>query len=130
MKASVLLFNFTDKSRVQMITRALLPLGIKIKRISKEDYLQPLGFLAGVKEIAPVEEKYNGEELTEEMLLMAGITGKMVDQVLLALRKTGIGRINYKAVLTLTNQYWSAMQLYQELAKEHEMVTQKINNPH
>jgi hypothetical protein len=126
MKASVLLFNFTDKSRVHKITRALLPLGIRIKIISKEDYLQPLGYLAGVREIASVEEKYDGEDFKDEMLLMAGITGTMVDQVLLALRKSGVGRINYKAVLTLTNQYWNAVQLYQELAKEHEMVTKKL----
>lgn len=125
MKASVLLFNFTDKSRVQSITRALLPLGIRINIIKKEDYLQPLGYLAGVKEIDPVEEKYEGDDRKEEMLLMAGITGAMVDQVLMALRKSGVGRINYKAVLTLTNQYWNAMQLYEELVKEHKMVVEK-----
>lgn len=127
MKASVLLFNFTDKSRVQSITRALLPLGIRITIVKKDDYLQPLGYLAGVKEIAPTEEIYQGEDLAEEMLLMAGIVGPMVDQVLMALRKSGIGRINYKAVLTLTNQYWNAIQLYEELIKEHKMVTERLN---
>jgi len=127
MKTSVLLFNFTDKERVQAITRALLPLGIRIIKVKKEDYLQPLGYLAGVKEIAPTEEIYEGEDLKEEMLLMAGIVGPMVDQVLMALRKSGIGRINYKAVLTLTNQYWNAIQLYGELIKEHKMVTERLN---
>lgn len=126
MKASVLLFNFQEKSRIQNITRALLPLGIRIKRIKKEEYLQPLGYLAGVKEINPVDELYKGEDLETEMLLMAGITGTKVDEVLLALRKSGVGRINHKAVLTLTNQYWNTLQLYEELCKEHAMVMQKL----
>jgi hypothetical protein len=126
MKASVLLFNFQEKSRIQSITRALLPLGIRIKRIKKEEYLQPLGYLAGVKEINPVDELYKGEDLETEMLLMAGITGTKVDEVLLALRKSGVGRINHKAVLTLTNQYWNTLQLYEELCKEHAMVMQKL----
>ena len=126
MKASVLLFNFQEKSRIQNITRALLPLGIRIKRIKKEEYLQPLGYLAGVKEINPVDELYKGEDLETEMLLMAGITGTKVDEVLLALRKSGVGRINHKAVLTLTNQYWNTLQLYEELCKEHAIVMQKL----
>ncbi|NLK26959.1 MAG: DUF3783 domain-containing protein [Clostridiales bacterium] len=126
MKASVLLFNFQEKSRIQSITRALLPLGIRIKRIKKEEYLQPLGYLAGVKEINPVDELYKGEDLETEMLLMAGITGTKVDEVLLAIRKSGVGRINHKAVLTLTNQYWNTLQLYEELCKEHAMVMQKL----
>ncbi|HHU72717.1 MAG TPA: DUF3783 domain-containing protein [Clostridiales bacterium] len=127
MKASVLLFNFTDKSRALTIGRALLPLGIRIMKVNKEDYNQPLGYLAGVKEIEAVEEKYEGDELQGEMMVMAGITGKMVDDVLLALRKSGIGRINHKAVLTLTNQYWNTIQLYEELVKEHEEVTKQLN---
>lgn len=126
MKASVMLFNFTDKSRAQTIGKALLPLGIRIMKVNKEDYNQPLGYLAAVKEIEAVEGKYDGEELQGEMMVMVGITGKMVDQVLLALRKSGIGRINHKAVLTLTNQYWSTIQLYEELVKEHEEVTKQL----
>ena len=49
---------------------------------------------------------------------MAGLTSKQVDTVILALRKTGAGRIDYKAVLTPTNQSWNALTLYGELAKE------------
>ncbi|NLZ82408.1 MAG: DUF3783 domain-containing protein [Clostridiales bacterium] len=126
MKASVLLFNFTDKSRAQTIGRALLPLGIRIMKINKEDYNQPLGYIAGVKEIEAVEGKYEGEELQGEMMVLVGITGKRVDDVLLALRKSGIGRINHKAVLTLTNQYWTTIQLYEELVKEHVEVTKQL----
>ncbi|HHX11519.1 MAG TPA: DUF3783 domain-containing protein [Clostridiales bacterium] len=128
MKASVLLFNFTDKSRAQTIGKALLPLGIRIMKVNKEDYNQPLGYLAGVKEIASVEGKYEDEELQAEMMVLVGITGKMMDQVLLGLRKSGVGRINYKAALTLTNQYWNTIQLYEELVKEHDEVTKQLKN--
>ena len=51
---------------------------------------------------------------------LAGITGKLFDQVLYTLRKAGTP-VDYKAVLTEHNQNWNCMQLYKELEKEHNM---------
>lgn len=78
-----------------------------------------MGYLAGVKELVPCGEVYTGDDFEKEMMVMAGLTSKQVDTVILALRKTGAGRIDYKAVLTPTNQSWNALTLYGELAKEH-----------
>lgn len=72
-----------------------------------------------MKELVPCGEVYTGDDFEEEMMVMAGLTSKQVDTVILALRKTGAGRIDYKAVLTPTNQSWNALTLYGELAKEH-----------
>ncbi len=120
MKETILLFHFTDRQKRNKVVSALFPLKLKIKDIEKKDYLQPIGFLAGSKDIPLVEEEYDGEELEGEMLVMAGISGTRMDMVLRALRKSGVGPIPYKAAMTPTNQYWNPIQLFREIKEEHE----------
>ncbi len=122
MKATILLFHFSDKDRRNRLTRALLPLRMKIREVAREDYLQPVGYLAGNKEILPLDEKYEGEELEGEMILMAGLSSSQVDQALKAVRKSGIGPVPYKAVLTSSNQNWNVWKLFQEIKAEHEQM--------
>lgn len=49
MKETVLLYNFRDSERLGQVKRALLPLGLRLKLVKKEEYLHPLGYLAGEK---------------------------------------------------------------------------------
>ena len=113
--------------------RALFPLRMKVKEISPEDYAKPMGYLAGMKEFLPdAEESSLGtvsaekqdcvEDFIGEMLVMAGLVGSRVDQVLRAIRKSGIS-VPYKAVLTASNQSWNAYELFAEIKKEHELMT-------
>lgn len=125
MRETILLFHFTDRQKRNKVVSALVPLKLKIKEIEKKDYLQPIGFLAGSKDISPVEEEYDGDELEGEMLLMAGISGARMDMVLRALRKSGVGPIPYKAAMTPTNQHWNPVQLFAEIKEEHEKMHQK-----
>lgn len=120
MREVILLFNFKDREKRNKVTRALFPLRIKIKEIEKKDYLNPMGYLAGNKELAGVEEVYTGEELEGEMLVMAGLSSVRMDQVLKALRKSGAGSIPYKASLTPINQHWNVVKLFEEIKEEHE----------
>lgn len=120
MRETVLLFNFTDREKRNKVTRTLFPLKLKIKEIEKKDYLQPIGYLAGNKEISPFEGEYEGEELEGEMLVMAGLTSDRIDMVLKALRRSGAGSIPYKASMTPTNQHWNPVQLFKEIKEEHE----------
>lgn len=122
MRETILLFHFSEKDRRNRLTRALLPLRMKIREVERKDYLQPVGYLAGNKEISPVEEEYTGEELEGEMILMAGLSSSQVDAVLKAVRKSGIGPVPYKAVLTPANQEWDAIKLFQEIKSEHEQM--------
>ena len=78
-----------------------------------------MGYLAGVKELVPCGEVYTGDDFEKEMMVMAGLTSKQVDTVILALRKTGAGRIDYKAVLTPLNRKLGALTLCEKLTKEH-----------
>lgn len=125
MKPTVLLYNFNDAVRGRKISLALMPLGFRLKRVNKEDYSQPIGYIAGIKGVEPVKEVYKGEELDGEMLIMAGMTNAQIDNLIMAFRKKGISKVNCKAVLTQTNQYWNAIDLYKELKLEHESLSNK-----
>ena len=51
MRETILIFNLTDKSTRLQIEKALFPLKLRLRYISKENYNQPLGALAGLKEL-------------------------------------------------------------------------------
>ena len=127
MKPTVLLYNFNDKARLMKVQQALLPLGFRIKTVEKKEFGLPLGVLAGGKEWKEVYEKpaaeYDGPGFEDEMAVMAGFTSAQVDAFIFALRKKGVGRIDYKAVLTPTNQNWDSVTLFHEIKKEHEAMS-------
>lgn len=125
MKPTVLLYNFKDSVRNRKITLALMPLGLRLKKVEKENYNQPIGYIAGVKGIEPLNETHVGEELEDEMLIMVGMTSAQIDGLIMAFRKNGIPKVKCKAVLTETNQYWDALTLYKELKLEHDTLSNK-----
>ena len=88
MKPIILLYHLPEGERLAKIKRALFPLGMKLRAVKKEEYLEPVGYLAGVKELVPCGEVYTGDDFEKEMMVMAGLTSKQVDTVILALRKT------------------------------------------
>ena len=95
--------------------------GLRIRQIPREEHNQPIGALAGIKEIPRVEEVYDGDELAEEMLVFRGVYGKRLDLLLAQMRKNKVA-VNLKAILTEHNVGWSGLQLYEELKKEHEQM--------
>ena len=134
MKETVLLYNFNDKDRLMKIRQALLPLGFRIRLVEKEEYGKPLGTLAGVKGMEdltaaanPSNEAFLAEGFDDEMALLAGLTSARVDAFIKSLRRKGIGRIDYKAVLTPVNKDWDSVHLYHEIKKEHEAMTGKTS---
>lgn len=124
MKPTVLLYNFNEAKRIKEVTVALMLLGFKIKKVEREDYNNPIGYVLGLEDIKPAEAPYEGEELDGEMLIMAGMNNKQIDSLLLSFKKRGIQKVKCKAVLTETNKHWDAISLYKELRREHE----ELNN--
>ena len=122
MKEMILLFNPPAKEQLLKIRSALLPLHIRssVSKEALEQYNQPLGYLAGMKDISPVEGNYAGEELPDTMFLFSSLSSSRLDQVLAALRKSGAGPFPYKAVLTATNSKWNALDCFNEIRREHE----------
>ena len=125
------MYNFTDKDRVLKLKQALLPLGFRLKAVEQKDYLKPIGVLAGVKGMECTDDVENPEEAAgydgpgfdAEMVLMAGFTSVQIDAFIKALRRTGVGKIDYKAVLTESNKTWDSIKLYKEIKEEHEAMS-------
>ncbi len=124
MKETILLFNANNKAVNLKIQKALFPLKIRLKKVDKKDYNQPLGYLAGIDKLSPEEGNDNGDELEDMMMIFAFLSDAKLNQVLAALRKCGAGPFPYKAILTPTNQYWNARQCFEEVKKEHETMHQ------
>ena len=115
--------KFSESAEASQVKDGVAAFKLRIKTIEPQDYSQPIGYLAGVKEISQVQipsALIPQEQMEKEMLILAGITGNLFDQVLYTLRKAGTP-VDYKAVLTEHNQNWNCMQLYKELEKEHNM---------
>lgn len=120
MKETILLFHVPDKEQRLKIEKALFPLRVRLRYVKPEDYNQPLGVLAGIKELPSAEGAYTGQELPDTMFVFAFFSDSRLNQVLAALRKSGAGPFPYKAVLTPTNQFWTAFECFNEIRQEHE----------
>ena len=120
MKETILLFNAPAKEDLLKIEMALFPLHIRLKKISREDCSQPLGVLAGMKDMEPSEARYDGPELPGTMFIFCFLSDSRLNQALAALRKCGAGPFPYKAILTPTNSTWTAPDCFDEIRREHE----------
>lgn len=120
MKETILLFNPPAKEELLKIETALFPLRIRLKKVTREDYNQPLGVLAGLKDMEPAEGVFEGEELPDTMFIFCFLSDSLLNQALAALRKCGAGPFPYKAILTPTNSTWTAPDCFSEIRLEHE----------
>ena len=73
MRETVLLINFQDAKQLREIKMILLSMKIKMKTVEKKDYLQKIGYLAGLKDMEAVQEVYDGEELEKEVMIFANL---------------------------------------------------------
>lgn len=124
MNEIALFYNFSEE-RIKKARFALLPLKIKTKTVSKSEYNQPLGYLAGIKGIEPVETEFDGTGFDEEMIVMHNFTSKTVDNLIKALNKCGVGRVPLKAVITPTNKDWNSVQLFDAVKADFEEMSKK-----
>lgn len=120
MRESILLMNFKDKKQLKGIQMTAFLLKIKIRMVEEKDFNQPLGYLAGAEGIEKTEGNFDGNVPEKEMMVFAGVSDVKLQKMLAEMRRNGIRRVDYKAVLTPTNVYWNATELYEELSKEHE----------
>ena len=122
MLRTILAYNFTSE-RLQMLKMVALLCKAQVKAVAREDMLQPVGYMAGVKGIEPVAEKYTGDEAKEEMIFLCGFDRPTLDKLLVAINKSKLQRIELKAMLTPHNVAWSGLELLKEISEEHEYMT-------
>ena len=115
MQKIILAYNFTPE-RLQALKLICMMLRTQLRAVTREELLQPVGYLAGLPEVASVSEAYSGDEGQEEMLLMCG---QDLDRLLAAVKKGKLRQVALKAMLTPTNCTWSGLQLLSELQQEH-----------
>ena len=125
MRETVLLFNFKDKQKLLNVELVLFPLKVRIKKVDKKDYLQPVGLFAGSKDVEAVDNLYEGDELEKEMMIFCNLPEQKLNLLLSGLRNSKAGPIPYKAVLTSVNQHWNALRCFEELKAEHAAITKK-----
>ncbi len=115
---TALFYNF-DETRLRKAKFALMPLKITVKAVKKEDFSQPIGSLAEVKGIEPVDDKYTGEGFSDEMIVMNNFTSEKIDLLIRALIKHGVGRVALKAVITPVNKTWDSIELHNAVKADY-----------
>lgn len=115
------LYNFNDPERLRKVRNVLLCMKARSKVVTEEQFQQPVGMLAGMVDIS-FNEPEDTSSFTDEMLVISGFYSKRINDLMVRLRKAGVGDIKYKAALTPTNMHWTGVQLYRELAKEREAI--------
>lgn len=117
---TVLLYQIKGTKTAALLKPVLLKLGIRVRSIEPEQYLQSIGFLAGNKAFAESPKAYDGAGFEEPMMVMAGFTERKLDLFLAEMRRKKVPPIALKAIVTTQNQTWNSLQLYAELKAEHE----------
>ena len=125
MRGQVLLFHFTDEKRLSAVRKALLPVQVLCKVMSAEDETKPIGSFLGLP--TQPQEQPAPAEITEEVMVLCGMSESTLSSVVVTLRKAGLV-IPYKASLTPTNKDWTPEQLFGEIKEEHEYM-KKMNAP-
>ena len=122
----VLAYNFSEE-RLPALKLACMLVKAPLKVVPRQLLLEPLGYLAGVPGIEPVNEPDAGDDAKEEMLILCGFNRPDLDRLLSAIRKGKLQSVALKAALTPTNALWNAVKLQSELAQEHAYMHGKGN---
>ena len=109
-----------NKDRQRSVERLCRSLSIKTSYVKTSLYSQSLGYLAGIQGFPRNPSVYNGNELESEMLVFSGMDSELTDRFLTTFKESNLPPIFLKAVVTPTNIFWTPVQLYQELMKEHK----------
>ena len=96
-------------------------LRVLLRDVRPDEYGLTLNDLCGLEtggENVPCEETF-----PDEMLVMAGFTPMLMNQLLQTFRQMKIPPVPLKAMLTETNGQWDSCRLYREISAEHEAMS-------
>lgn len=122
----VLLYHFTDEEKTEKIKTVLRQMKIGVKEISDDLISQKVGFLLGLKGFKETARADEMVTFAQEVMLMQGITGKRMKEILTNFTAAGIEKIGLKAVVTPYNVLWSLHHLCKTIQKERETLLGKI----
>ena len=125
MTEMVLFYTPENTERTRKLKGIFVRLGVRIRNISPEQMGETVGFLAGLEGYGPAEAKEDFPVPEEEMLVMKNFTSRKIDELILAIRKAGLKKIELKAVVTPTNAGWTFYKLYEEIREERRQVLEQ-----
>lgn len=124
-KAGALLYNLNHTERGNKVKFLFVKMGVRIKNVSKEEYLQKIGALVGMEGMERSEPSYEGEGFSEEMIVLYNFSDRQINDMLRLFRDKDMPKIGLKAAVTETNSKWNSLELYEEIKKEHEQMSKK-----
>lgn len=125
MTEMVLFYTPENTERTRKLKGIFVRLGVRIRNISPEQMGETVGFLAGLEGYGPAEAGEDFPAPEEEMLVMKNFTSRKIDELILAIRKAGLKKIELKAVVTPTNAGWTFYKLYEEIREERRQVLEQ-----
>ena len=117
--AQIILTFGLGKEKIKVVRSIAQKNRIQIKEISRKDYNQKLGALAGIQGFAKEKAIYNGPDFPLEMIVFSGIDSAQIDTFLADYKQTGAQPVPLKAIITPQNIFWTVETLFKELWKEH-----------
>ncbi len=119
MEKMILLYSYPNEITRQ-IADICLRLNVTCKKVPKKRFSQTIGNHIGALGHGAMRDIYEGDELSEPVMLFAGMSSKELDAALDALKTAGIPATSLKAIVTMYNINWTILDLYAELVKERE----------
>ena len=121
-RETVLYYDPRGGEQTAVLKSILVQMGARIKNVAPEAVGQTVGCLLGRKGF-DARENPEAPTLAEPMLVLDGFTDERLEILLREMKKHGVS-VPYKAIVTETNIGWIFHQLYEELAREHEAMSQ------
>lgn len=121
-RETVLYYDPRGGEQTAVLKSILVQMGARIKNVAPEAVGRTVGCLLGRKGF-DARENPEAPTLAEPMLVLDGFTDKRLEILLREMKKHGVS-VPYKAIVTETNIGWIFHQLYEELAREHEAMSQ------
>lgn len=120
----VLLYHFEDGEKLKkFVFMMAVRLKMKLKVVEYKDYNKSLDYLLNGSGEGEELPDYSGEDMEEPMMVMQGLSGRRMDELLRTIKMNGIPPITLKAVVTEHNISWDSMKLYEELKSEREKLS-------
>lgn len=142
----VLYYSPKGNKNAAKLKGVLVRMGVRIRNVSEEQFGDTLGSLLGLERFEAGEsaeksgtgkdadKKTEGEQtdsamkaIEREVLVMHNFSGNRIDELLLAMRRANVQKIDLKAIVTESNVSWSFYHLYEEIGAEHERMHQNAN---
>lgn len=101
-------------------------LGVEVVYVKKEDYLQPVGALAGISKVKTIEESYQGEGFEEIMAVMKNFTGMSMSHFKDKMRRTnGVAEFDLETTINDKNLNMNSIEIRNLLYEQKQSKAQK-----